>query len=67
MRAFPEDPVQEHATKFRLDRRLAARRGWIAQDQLDKELNALPDAAEKGEIVDSPQQPAAAPAEGGSE
>ncbi|MBM4381883.1 MAG: hypothetical protein FJ091_00810 [Deltaproteobacteria bacterium] len=61
--------MQEHATKFRLDRRLAARRGWIAQDQLDKELNTLPDVGDKGEIVESPQQPAgdAAPAEGGGE
>ena len=59
--------MQEHAAKFRFDRRLALRRGWIAQDQLDKELNALPDASDKGEIIESPQQPAAEPAPDGGE
>lgn len=54
--------MQEYAAKYRLDRRLATRRGWIAQDQLDKDLNALPDVSDKGEIVDSPQQPPAEPA-----
>jgi hypothetical protein len=57
----------EHAAKYRLDRRLALRRGWIASDQLDKELNALPDVSDKGEIVDSPQQGGDSPAEGSGE
>jgi len=47
--------MQEHNTKFRLDRRLAQRRGWIAPEQLERELSGLPDVAEKGEIVESPQ------------
>jgi hypothetical protein len=53
-----------HASKFRLDRRLHQRRGWIASEQLDKELSGLPDVAEKGEVIDSPQNkgPEAAPA-----
>ena len=47
--------MQEHNAKFRLDRRLAQRRGWIAPEQLERELSGLPDVSEKGEAVDSPQ------------
>jgi hypothetical protein len=47
--------VQNATATLRLDRRLARRRGWIASDQLAKELKALPDVAEKAESVDSPQ------------
>jgi hypothetical protein len=49
--------VQDANSKFRLDRRLAQRRGWIPQEQLEKELSSLPDVAEKSELVDSPQTP----------
>ena len=47
--------MQDATTKFRLDRRLAQRRGWITPEQLDKDLSGLPDVSEKGEVVDSPQ------------
>lgn len=48
------------ASKLRLDRRLLRRRGWITQEQLAKDLKALPDVAEKAEQIDSPQLKAAA-------
>lgn len=56
--------MQNHLVKFRLDRRLQLRRGWVAPDQLAKELAALPDVSEKAELVESPQHPGseAAPA-----
>ena len=47
--------MHEPNSNFRLDRRLQQRRGWIASEQLEKELNALPDVSEKAELVDSPQ------------
>lgn len=47
--------VQESASKFRNDRRLQLRRGWIAPDQVDKDLEGLPDVSDKGELVESPQ------------
>lgn len=51
----------------RLDRRLTRRRDFVGGDQLEKELRALPDVADKGELVESPQfppQPAVNEAEG---
>ena len=43
--------------QLRLDRRLTSRRGWLAKEELDRELEALPDAAESatplGEANDS--------------
>ncbi len=61
--------MQEQASQLRLDRRLTRRRGFAGSDQLEKELRALPDVSDKGELVDSPQfkapaNEAAAPAEG---
>jgi hypothetical protein len=47
--------VHDPNATFRLDRRLQQRRGWIASEQLEKELSALPDVSEKAELVDSPQ------------
>ncbi|HEU4431116.1 MAG TPA: hypothetical protein VFT98_20330 [Myxococcota bacterium] len=47
--------MQDANSKFRLDRRLALRRGWIAPEQLEKEVSGLPDVAEKAEVIDSPQ------------
>jgi hypothetical protein len=38
---------QESMKKLRLDRRLAHRRGWIASEQLERELAALPDVSDK--------------------
>jgi hypothetical protein len=65
----PEDLVHDATTKFRLDRRLAQRRGWITPEQLEKEVSSLPDVAEKAEVIDSPQskQEPENAAEGGSE
>ena len=37
------DSIQQ----LRLDRRLIKRRGWISADELDKEIEALPDASDK--------------------
>ena len=34
-------------SKLRVDRRLHRRRGWIADDELKRELDALPDVADK--------------------
>ncbi len=33
---------------LRLDRRLLTRRGWLSDKELEKELAALPDVADKG-------------------
>ena len=46
--------MRDGKTHLRLDRRLAQRRGWISPAELEKELTALPDVAEKGELVDLP-------------
>lgn len=40
--------------QLRLDRRLAGRRGWIGTDDFARELERLPDVAEKGELVELP-------------
>jgi hypothetical protein len=34
--------------KLRLDRRLTARKNWMSRDELDRELEALPDVSHKG-------------------
>jgi hypothetical protein len=44
-----------HASKFRFDRRLQQRRGWLHTEQFEKELLSLPDVSEKGEVIESPQ------------
>ncbi len=57
----------EHASKFRLDRRLHQRRGWVMTEPVEKALNALPDVSDKGEVIESPQQKGSdAPAAGDS-
>ena len=69
VRAFlrPEVPVEQPSNK-RSDRRLTRRRDFAAGEQLEKELRGLPDVADKGELVDSPQFPVhAQPAVAGSE
>jgi hypothetical protein len=48
--------VLDHASKFRFDRRLQQRRGWIGSELFDKELSGLPDVSEKAEVIESPQQ-----------
>ncbi|MFP6622616.1 MAG: hypothetical protein VCC20_03980 [Myxococcota bacterium] len=45
---------RETISKLRLDKRLASRRGWISPDDLDRELEALPDASSKIEPVEEP-------------
>ena len=37
----------ESIEKLRLDRRLHSRRGWLAKQDLQTELDALPDSADK--------------------
>lgn len=46
--------------KLRLDRRLANRRGWIQSSQLQSELDALPDVADKA--LQPGEEPVAPPA-----
>jgi hypothetical protein len=46
---------RESMVRLRLDRRLIRRRGWIAPEELAKELEKLPDVS--GKIA--PQEPAA--------
>jgi hypothetical protein len=58
--------VAEPSTQ-RSDRRLTRRRDFSAVEQLEKELRGLPDVADKGELVDSPQFPAQAPSTAGNE
>lgn len=43
--------IDRHIRDLRLDRRLLNRRGWISAQDLDDALEALPDVADKGEIV----------------
>jgi hypothetical protein len=38
---------RETISKLRLDKRLIHRRGWISPDDLDREIEALPDVADK--------------------
>ncbi len=38
---------QESMRKLRLDRRLIGRRGWVSEQQLQKDLEALPDVSDK--------------------
>jgi hypothetical protein len=39
--------VKSDRSVLRLDRRLLRRRGWIPPEELEKEMEALPDAADK--------------------
>ena len=45
---------QSAKKQFRLDRRLLGRRGWTDPAELERELEALPDVADKAELVDAP-------------
>jgi hypothetical protein len=54
---------RESMTRLRLDRRLIRRRSWISQEELTRELEALPDVAHKasrGEEAPTPAPPDAA-------
>jgi hypothetical protein len=43
--------VHDSMKNLRLDKRLLRRRGWIAPEELEKEIGALPDAEAKAEQV----------------
>ena len=49
-------------SKLRLDRRLLRRRGWISDEDLTRELESLPDVAEKIAATDA--EPAPTPGSG---
>ena len=40
--------------KLRPDRRLTGRRGWMAPEELARELERLPDVAAKGDLIEAP-------------
>jgi len=44
---------------LRLDRRLAHRRGWVSEEELQKAVAALPDVSDKK--AEPPSPPASAP------
>jgi hypothetical protein len=47
--------VHDSAKKLlRLDRRLAGRRGWISQGEIEREVATLPDVSAKADLVDAP-------------
>ncbi|HXK23156.1 MAG TPA: hypothetical protein VMS55_10825 [Myxococcota bacterium] len=48
--------------KLRLDRRLLARRGWMSDAELERELAALPDVAAKGTTLGNAADEREAPA-----
>ena len=58
---------QTSIEKFRLDRRLIGRRGWVTKQELAREFEALPDAAESattlGEASDA-SEPSPPPVDG---
>ncbi|MEE8508079.1 MAG: hypothetical protein V3T07_03355 [Myxococcota bacterium] len=47
--------------RMRLDRRLIRRRNWIPQKQLQRELDALPDVADKVAPIESENEAATEP------
>lgn len=54
--------VHESLRNLRLDKRLLRRRGWLTPQELESELEQLPDVAAKAELVapeegESPQSP----------
>jgi hypothetical protein len=44
--------------KLRLDRRMLDRRGWIPQNELERELAALPDVSDKIAATEEAGEPA---------
>lgn len=56
--------MTEFNRNLRLDRRLTRRRGWIPREELERELEALPDIADKG-VRGDPEGDE--PSEGGSD
>ncbi len=63
--------MSDSARNLRFDRRLARRRGWIAPEELERELADLPDVSAKiqppeDEPTEAAAQPAQTPSPGGS-
>jgi hypothetical protein len=52
--------LSEALQHLRLDRRLVHRRGWLAQEELERALAALPDVSDKR--AEPPPAPASSPA-----
>lgn len=48
--------VHDHLSHLKLDRRMLRRRGWVTPGELEKQLKALPDVADKAK---SPEEEAA--------
>ncbi len=48
--------AHDNSEHLRLDSRLANRKGWIAQKDLNGALEALPDAAGKAESLDAAEE-----------
>ena len=40
--------------QLRLDRRLVGRRGWVAAEEVEREIAALPDVSSKADLIDAP-------------
>ena len=52
---------EESMRNLRLDKRLAQRRGWVGAEELERELQGLPDAADKIQpVVEETPAPEAA-------
>ena len=62
---------RDSINNLRLDRRLIRRRGWLTNEELDAELEKLPDSSHKvitlGDAADRVEAPGAAGASGGPE
>jgi hypothetical protein len=46
--------VHDSTEHLRFDRRLAGRRGWISEQEIERELEQLPDVSPKAELIDAP-------------
>jgi hypothetical protein len=47
--------VHDSVRNLKFDRRLLRWRGWISQQELERELEKLPDAASRAETVTEPR------------
>jgi len=54
--------VHDSMSNLKIDQRLLGRRGWIRAEELEKELQDLPDVSDKGELVGDAEQGEASPA-----
>ncbi len=51
---------QKSMKRLRFDKRLIRRRGWVSREEVESELETLPDVSDK---IDSPEEKSAAPSE----